>query len=51
MAFRIILAGSKTDPIYARDEDGHIYEYETGAEAQERAKELALRGDGSKWRV
>jgi hypothetical protein len=47
-----MLAGSKSDPVFAIDPaTGDYYEYETGAEAQERAKAMAAAGDGQKWRV
>jgi hypothetical protein len=51
MAYRIMLVGTSDDPVYASSPEGLWYEYETGAEAQEQAKALALTGDGRKWRV
>ena len=55
MAFRIMLVGSdKPDPvdaIYARDNAGQVYDFETGPEAQAIAKQLSASGDERKWRV
>lgn len=51
MPFRIMLVGTKNDPLWYRGEGGSILEFEDGAAAQARVKEIAAAGSDQKWRV